>query len=86
MNQIATWFGIFSRQSIGRGSFGSVKELIAVIDAFIRSWNDGASPSTWVKTVDQIIAKAVRKPPATHESGHQLPLVSVRASDRRRVA
>ncbi len=29
MNQIETWFGILSRQAIRRGSFRSVKELIA---------------------------------------------------------
>jgi len=70
MNQIETWFGILTRGAIHRGSFGSVKELIAMIDAFTRQWNDGASPFTWVKTADQILAKAVRKPPATNESGH----------------
>lgn len=29
-----------------------------------------ASPFTWVKTADQILAKVVRKPPAISESGH----------------
>jgi transposase len=70
MNQIETWFGILTSQAIRRGSFGSVKELIAMIDAFTRQWNEGASPFVWVKTADQILAKAVRKPPANSESGH----------------
>ena len=70
MNQIETWFGILTRQAIRRGSFGSVKELIAMIDAFTRQWNEGSSPFVWVKTADAILAKAVRKPPATSESGH----------------
>jgi transposase len=70
MNQIETWFGILTSGAIRRGSFGSVKELIAMIDAFTRQWNEGASPFTWVKTPDQILAKAVRKPPANSESGH----------------
>jgi len=70
MNQIETWFGILTRRAIRRGSFGSVKELIAMIDAFTRSWNEGASPFVWVKTADAILAKAVRKPPANNESGH----------------
>ena len=70
MNQIETWFGILTRRAIRRGSFGSVKELIAMIDAFTRSWNEGASPFVWVKTADAILAKAVRKPPANSESGH----------------
>jgi Integrase core domain. len=70
LNQIETWFGILSRQAIRRGSFGSVKELIAMIDAFTRQWNDGSSPFTWVKTADEILAKAVRKRPATNEPRH----------------
>ena len=53
MNQIETWFGILTSGAIRRGSFGSVKELIAMIDAFTRQWNEGASPFTWVKTPNQ---------------------------------
>jgi transposase len=70
MNQIETWFGILTRKAIRRGSFGSVKDLIAMIDAFTRSWNEGASPFVWVKTADAILAKAVRKPPVNSESRH----------------
>jgi transposase len=70
MNQIETWFGILTSQAIRRGSFGSVKELISMIDAFTRQWNEGSSPFAWIKTADEILAKAVRKPPATSESGH----------------
>ena len=70
MNQIETWFGILTRQAIRRGSFRSVRELVAMIDAFTRQWNEGSSPFTWVKTPDDILAKAVRKPRATSESGH----------------
>ena len=68
MNQIEAWFGILSRQAIRRGSFGSVKELIAGIDLFTGNWNAGATPCAWVKTADEILAKAVRKPLATSES------------------
>jgi len=70
MNQIETWFGILSRQAIRRGSFRSVKELIAMINAFTTQWNEGSTPFHWVKTADQILAKAVRKPSAISESGH----------------
>jgi transposase len=70
MNQIETWFGILSRQAIRRGSFRSVKELIAMITAFTAQWNEGSTPFHWVKTADQILAKAVRKPSAISESGH----------------
>jgi len=70
MNQVETWFGILTRGAIRRGSFRSVKELVARIEAFITSWNAGASPFMWVKTADEILAKAVRKRPATNEPGH----------------
>jgi transposase len=70
MNQVETWFGILTRQAIRRGSFRSVRELIAMINAFTRAWNDGSGPFTWVKTADEILAKAVRKPRATNEPGH----------------
>ncbi|MGH2468252.1 MAG: IS630 family transposase, partial [Candidatus Limnocylindrales bacterium] len=70
MNQVETWFGILTRQAIRRGSFHSVKELVAMIEAFTQTWNAGASPFAWVKTADEILAKAVRKPRAISESGH----------------
>ena len=70
MNQVETWFGILTRQAIRRGSFRSVKELVARIEAFTESWNSGALPFAWVKTADEILAKAVRKRPAISESGH----------------
>ena len=70
MNQVETWFSILTRQAIRRGSFGSVKELVAMIDTFTHQWNAGATGFAWVKTADEILAKAVRKRPATSESGH----------------
>ena len=62
MNQIETWFSILTRQAIRRGSFGSVDDLERAIDAFADAWNDHAAPFAWVKTADQILAKAIKKP------------------------
>lgn len=70
MNQVETWFGILTRRAIRRGSFRNVKELVAMIDAFTRQWNAGTSPFEWVRTADEILAKAVSKPRANSESGH----------------
>lgn len=64
---------VLSPQSILRGSYRSVRELIARIEAFTESWNTGASPFTWVRPADEILAKAVRKRSATNEPGHQVP-------------
>jgi len=70
LNQVETWFSVLTRQAIRRGSFGSVKELIAMIDRFTTSWNEGGTPFVWTKTADDILAKAVRKRPAISESRH----------------
>jgi transposase len=70
LNQVETWFGILTRQALRRASFESVRALVAAIERFTRSWNTGASPFVWVKTPDEILAKAVRKPQATSGAGH----------------
>ena len=60
MNQVETWFGIITSQAIRRGSFSSTDALMKAIHRFIRAWNDGSQPFVWVKTADQILAKAIR--------------------------
>jgi transposase len=70
LNQVETWFSVLTRQAIRRGSFGSVKELVAMIDTFTTNWNAGSSPFVWTKTADEILAKAVRKDRPISESRH----------------
>ena len=62
LNQIEAWFSILSRRAIRRGSFGSVAQLRAAIERFLRSWNVNAKPFAWVKTPEQILPH-VRPPP-----------------------
>jgi transposase len=57
INQVETWFGIITRQSIRRGSFGSLAQLIRHITDYITGWNEDAQPFTWHATADEIIAK-----------------------------
>ena len=57
MNQIETWFGIITHQCIRRGTFTSVKALIAHIRDYIEHWNTDAQPFTWTATADEILAK-----------------------------
>ncbi len=57
INQIETWFGIITRQSIRRGTFTSVKVLIKQIRDYIAHWNATAKPFTWTATADEILAK-----------------------------
>ena len=57
LNQIETWFGIITRQAIRRGTFTSVRALIAQIVDYINSWNANPRPFTWIATADEILAK-----------------------------
>lgn len=57
INQIETWFGIITRQSIRRGTFTSVKVLITQIREYIAHWNATATPFTWTATAEEILAK-----------------------------
>jgi transposase len=57
LNQIETWFGIITRQSIRRGTFNSVKSLIKQIRDYITHWNTRAKPFTWTATAGEILAK-----------------------------
>ncbi|MCO4197106.1 IS630 family transposase, partial [Mycolicibacterium smegmatis] len=55
LNLVEVFFSIITRQAIRRGSFNSVKELIAAISAFIEGWNQRAHPFVWTKTADEIL-------------------------------
>jgi transposase len=57
LNQIETWFGIITRQAIRRGTFTSVRALVAQIADYINSWNANPRPFTWIATADEILAK-----------------------------
>ncbi len=61
LNMVEIFFGILTRQAIRRGTFTSVKDLIAAIGAFIDGWNERCHPFIWTKTPDGILAKAHRK-------------------------
>jgi len=61
LNLVEVFFGIITRQAIRRGTFTSVKDLIAAIETFINAWNDRCQPFVWTKTADEILTKANRK-------------------------
>jgi putative transposase len=60
LNQVEIWFNRITQQAIRRGTFGSVKELVEKIDAFVRSSNATARPFVWTATADSIFAKLQR--------------------------
>jgi transposase len=61
LNLVEVFFSIISRQAIRRGSFTSVKDLVAAISTFIEGWNGRCHPFTWTKTADQILPHARRQ-------------------------
>jgi transposase len=62
LNMVEIFFGIITRQAIRRGTFTSVKDLIAAIGNFIDGWNDRCHPFAWTKTPDQILDHAKSGP------------------------
>jgi len=60
LNQVERWFALITQQAIRRGSFRSVKELVAKIDAFVQHYNRSRRPFIWAATADSILAKISR--------------------------
>ncbi len=60
LNQVERWFSLITQRAIRRGSFRSVKELIAKIEQFVSAYNEKARPFTWVATTESILAKIER--------------------------
>jgi transposase len=54
LNMVEIFFGIITRQAIRRGTFTSVKDLVAAIGQFIDGWNERCQPFTWTKSADQL--------------------------------
>jgi putative transposase len=69
LNQVEIWFNIITQKAIRRGTFGSVKELVAKIQYFVRTYNAHASPFVWTATADSILKKIERL--CEHISGTQ---------------
>ncbi len=57
INQIETWFGIITRQSIRHGTFTSVTVLIKQIRDYIDHWNTNPKPFMWTASANEILAK-----------------------------
>jgi putative transposase len=60
LNQVEIWFNIITQRAIRRGSFSSVKELIAKIEDYIKRYNRHPKPFIWTATADSILAKIER--------------------------
>lgn len=60
LNQVERWFGLITQQSIRRGSFRNVKELVQRIDAYVKNHNRHTGPFQWTATADSILGKIER--------------------------
>ncbi|MGD2136257.1 MAG: IS630 family transposase [Gemmatimonadales bacterium] len=60
LNQVETWFNIITQRAIRRGTFRHVRDLIARIEHFTRTYNRHAQPFVWTATADSILAKIER--------------------------
>lgn len=70
LNQVERWFAHISERAIRRGTFGSVKDLVAKIDAFVEQHNANCAPFTWYATADSILEKIERLCQRITETGH----------------
>ena len=60
LNQVEIWFNIITQKAIRRGTFRSVKELVAKIERFVHRYNAEARPFSWTATPDSILEKIQR--------------------------
>lgn len=60
LNQVEIWFNLVTQRAIRRGSFCSVRELIAKIQGFTDQYNPKARPFIWTATSESILAKVER--------------------------
>jgi transposase len=60
LNMIEGFFAQLTNKAIRRGTFASVPDLIAAIDAYLAQTNTNPTPFTWTKTADQIVDKVQR--------------------------
>jgi len=60
LNQVERWFALITQQAIRRGSFRSVRELVASIDRYVMHYNEHKRPFIWTATADSILQKLQR--------------------------
>jgi len=60
LNQVEIWFNIITQRAIRRGTFRSVKELVAKINNFVSLYNAKSKPFMWTATAESIFEKIHR--------------------------
>jgi putative transposase len=70
LNQVEIWFNLITQRAIRRGSFSSVKKLVARIDTFVEQYNAKATPFSWTASADSILQKVKRLCEVIAGTGH----------------
>ena len=70
LNQVEIWFNIITQKAIRRGTFRSVKDLVAKIDQFVNHYNKETQPFVWTATADSILEKIKRLCQCISEAQH----------------
>lgn len=70
LNQVELWFNHITQRAIRRGTFSTVKELIAKIEAYVTQYNKHHKPFIWSATADSILAKIERLCQRISETAH----------------
>lgn len=60
LNQVEIWFNLITQRAIRRGTFKSVKELVARIEQFVQQYNSRCRPFVWTATAESILEKIKR--------------------------
>jgi putative transposase len=67
---VEIWFNIITQKAIRRGTFKSVKDLIAKIEQFVAEYNCNSHPFAWIATADSILEKVKRLYQRISGTGH----------------
>lgn len=70
LNQVEIWFNIITQRAIRRGTFRSVRDLVAKIDGFVQHYNRRCHPFAWTATADSILEKIERLCKAVAGTAH----------------
>ena len=70
LNQVEIWFNIITQKAIRRGTFRSVRDLIARIQHFVDRYNRKCHPFSWTATAESIFEKLERLSKLIAGTGH----------------
>jgi putative transposase len=70
LNQVEIWFNIITQHAIRRGTFRSVRDLVAKIDRYVQRYNGRCRPFVWTATPDSILQKIERLCKAVAGTAH----------------